>query len=48
MEKIEKRVSELIDPMGNVVKSEFWILEDIANKVNEIVEYINKTEEKEK
>ena len=44
MKKVEKRVFILKDTEENNVESDYWDLEDIANKINEIVEYINKKE----
>lgn len=40
MEKIKKVVSKLKDANGETIVTEFWSTDDIANKVNEIIEII--------
>ena len=44
MKKISKNYTKLIDSVGKTVESNIWNIEEIAEKVNEIVEYINKKE----
>ncbi|MBO7732044.1 MAG: hypothetical protein J6S67_05815 [Methanobrevibacter sp.] len=42
MEKLEKLKTELENEItGEVVITETWSIEDIANKINEIIEALN-------
>lgn len=51
MEKLEKRKIEIEPPKSNdtielkTIKYERWELDDFANKINEIIDFINKLKE---
>ena len=41
MEKLEARKETIVGPDGKEFTFEHWEYQDIADKINEIIEYIN-------
>ena len=44
MEKLEARKEIIIGPDGEEFTLEHWEYEDIANKINEIIDFLNSLE----
>lgn len=44
MEKLKKKIIEIPMNDKDTITQELWDLEDIANKINEIIDYINQLE----